>query len=271
MAQFDRAIRDVKARLGATGLGHLLDGVRRIRVVAEESFHDSRTFVIGLNPADVRKPFAAFHTRAYLLLHELGHHFAEAVLGREGLRRLAPLFGEYDGPYRRLPKPRVCGPDHLSRYAMTHPAEDFAETFAVCLWREWEPGKVDALLEGRSVRCRRKVSALRHLIRGSAARGHSAAPLPRAATGRHGSKRTARKEATHERARFTSPKERLVKILLWLILAVLCWPLALVLLVLYPIVWLVLLPFRIIGITVNGVFGLLRALFTLPARVLGGR
>jgi len=62
-----------------------------------------------------------------------------------------------------------------------------------------------------------------------------------------------------------------VKILLWLILAVLCWPLALVLLVLYPIVWLVLLPFRIIGITMNGVFGLLRALFTLPARVLGGR
>jgi hypothetical protein len=64
---------------------------------------------------------------------------------------------------------------------------------------------------------------------------------------------------------------RLVKILLWLILAVLCWPLALVLLVLYPIVWLVLLPFKIVGITVNGVFGLLRALFTLPARVLGGR
>ncbi len=62
-----------------------------------------------------------------------------------------------------------------------------------------------------------------------------------------------------------------MKILLWLILAVLCWPLALVLLVLYPIVWLVLLPFRIIGITMNGVFGLLRALFTLPARVLGGR
>jgi hypothetical protein len=62
-----------------------------------------------------------------------------------------------------------------------------------------------------------------------------------------------------------------VKILLWLILAVLCWPLALVLLVLYPIVWLVLLPFRIVGITVNGVFGLLRALFMLPSRVLGGR
>jgi hypothetical protein len=62
-----------------------------------------------------------------------------------------------------------------------------------------------------------------------------------------------------------------VKILLWLILAVLCWPLALVLLVLYPIVWLVLLPFRIIGITMNGVFGLLRALFMLPSRVLGGR
>jgi hypothetical protein len=62
-----------------------------------------------------------------------------------------------------------------------------------------------------------------------------------------------------------------VKILLWLILAVLCWPLALLLLVLYPIAWLILLPFRIVGITMSGVFGLLRALFTLPSRVLGGR
>jgi hypothetical protein len=169
MAEFERAIREVETRLRAKGLGHLLEGVRRIRVVREESFHDSRTYVIGLNPADVRKPFAAFHTRVYLLLHELGHHFAEARVGREGLRRLAPLLGDYDLPYRRLPKPRRCGPDHVSRYAMTHPAEDFAETFAVCLWRGWEPRKVDALLAERSPLCRRKVSAMARLIRSSAA------------------------------------------------------------------------------------------------------
>jgi len=58
--------------------------------------------------------------------------------------------------------------------------------------------------------------------------------------------------------------------LLWLLLFVVCWPLALLALVLYPIVWLLLLPFRLLGIAVDGVFELLRALVLLPARVLGG-
>jgi len=58
--------------------------------------------------------------------------------------------------------------------------------------------------------------------------------------------------------------------LLWLILLVLCWPLALVALVLYPLVWLLLLPFRIVGIAVDGVLRLVWALVTLPARVLRG-
>lgn len=63
----------------------------------------------------------------------------------------------------------------------------------------------------------------------------------------------------------------MLTVLLWLILLVLCWPLALVALVLWPIVWLLSLPFRLLGIAVEGVFGLLRALLFLPARVLGGR
>ncbi|HTG59021.1 MAG TPA: hypothetical protein VMG63_06400 [Terriglobia bacterium] len=58
--------------------------------------------------------------------------------------------------------------------------------------------------------------------------------------------------------------------LLWLILLVLCWPLALVALVLYPLVWLLLLPFRIVGIAVDGVLRLVWAVVTLPARVLRG-
>ncbi len=58
--------------------------------------------------------------------------------------------------------------------------------------------------------------------------------------------------------------------LLWLILLVVCWPLALLALVAYPIVWLVLLPFRLVGITVDAVFRFLRAILLLPARVLGG-
>jgi hypothetical protein len=58
--------------------------------------------------------------------------------------------------------------------------------------------------------------------------------------------------------------------LLWLILLLLCWPLALVALVVYPLVWLLLLPFRIVGIAVDGVLRLVWALVTLPARVLRG-
>ena len=60
----------------------------------------------------------------------------------------------------------------------------------------------------------------------------------------------------------------MVKFLLWCILLFFCWPLALVALVLYPLVWLLLLPFRIVGIAVEGVLELVWALITLPARVL---
>jgi hypothetical protein len=60
------------------------------------------------------------------------------------------------------------------------------------------------------------------------------------------------------------------KFLLWLVLLFLCWPLALLALVLYPLVWLLLLPFRLIGIAVDGVFSLLRSVILLPGRVLAG-
>ena len=63
----------------------------------------------------------------------------------------------------------------------------------------------------------------------------------------------------------------MIAFLLWLLLLVVCWPLALIALVLYPIVWLLLLPFRLVGLAVEGVFELLRAIILLPARVLGGR
>jgi hypothetical protein len=62
----------------------------------------------------------------------------------------------------------------------------------------------------------------------------------------------------------------MAKFLLWLILLVLCWPVALLALVLYPFLWLLLLPFRILGIAVGGVLELLKAVILLPARLLGG-
>jgi len=64
----------------------------------------------------------------------------------------------------------------------------------------------------------------------------------------------------------------MLTLLLWLLLFMLCWPLALLALLLWPIVWLIAIPFRLLGIAVEGVFGLLRAILLLPVRVLeGGR
>lgn len=63
----------------------------------------------------------------------------------------------------------------------------------------------------------------------------------------------------------------MIKFLLWLILFILCWPIALLALVLYPLVWLLLLPFRLAGLAVEGVFELLRSLVLLPSRALGTR
>jgi uncharacterized membrane protein YgaE (UPF0421/DUF939 family) len=60
----------------------------------------------------------------------------------------------------------------------------------------------------------------------------------------------------------------MIKFLLWCILFVLCWPLALLALILYPIVWLLLLPFRILGIAVGGVLALIGSIIMLPARLL---
>ena len=61
----------------------------------------------------------------------------------------------------------------------------------------------------------------------------------------------------------------MVGFLMWCILFVLCWPLALIALVLYPIVWLFLLPFRLLGIAVEGALALVKSLIFLPARILG--
>ncbi len=63
----------------------------------------------------------------------------------------------------------------------------------------------------------------------------------------------------------------MVGFLLWLLLLVFCWPLALLAIVLYPIVWLLTLPLRLVGITVSAVFAFLGAMLMLPARVLSGR
>jgi hypothetical protein len=65
-------------------------------------------------------------------------------------------------------------------------------------------------------------------------------------------------------------KEMGMKILLWLILFMISWPIALLALLLYPLIWILLLPFRLLGITVDAAFRLLKAILFLPARILGG-
>ncbi len=69
----------------------------------------------------------------------------------------------------------------------------------------------------------------------------------------------------------TEGAAHMLKFLLWLLLFVLCWPLALLALVLYPLIWLLSLPFRLVGITLSAVFEFLRALLFLPARLLGAK
>jgi len=63
----------------------------------------------------------------------------------------------------------------------------------------------------------------------------------------------------------------MIKFLLWLLLLAICWPLAIVALALWPVVWLLTVPFRLVGLAVEGVFALLRAIVLLPARLVGGR
>lgn len=63
----------------------------------------------------------------------------------------------------------------------------------------------------------------------------------------------------------------MITLLVWLFVLFFCWPLALLALILYPIIWLLLLPFRLLGIAVDGVFSLLSAILHLPSRLLGGR
>jgi len=167
---FESSIRRVRLHFARIGLGYVIDNVKRISVVRQESYHDVRTGCIGLNPRDVTRPYAAVHRRPYLLIHELGHAFAETWLPRSTRRRLAPLFGDYDAPYRRAPKPARADADHVSRYAMTHPAEDFAETFAVCLWRDWDGPGCARLLRGKSGLLERKLAAVQALLRANARR-----------------------------------------------------------------------------------------------------
>lgn len=62
----------------------------------------------------------------------------------------------------------------------------------------------------------------------------------------------------------------MVKLLLWLLLLAVCWPLALLALVAWPFLWLLSIPFRVVGAVLDGLVGLVRALFLLPARLLGG-
>lgn len=62
----------------------------------------------------------------------------------------------------------------------------------------------------------------------------------------------------------------MIRFLLWLVVLFFCWPLALLALFLWPVIWMLSLPFRLLGVAVDGVFDVLRAVFSLPARLLGG-
>src|SRR3989304_2222441 len=110
----------------------------------------------------------------------------------------------------------------------------------------------------------------------SAGRGRSPGPERASARGspaRRSSttwRRSAPSPSASARSSAARRADKVAAFVLWLILLVLCWPLALIALVLYPIVWLLLLPFRLLGIAVDGVLQLMRAVILLPARLLRG-
>ena len=81
--------------------------------------------------------------------------------------------------------------------------------------------------------------------------------------------RTPDRVGSRNRIQRTLVSTDVATLLLWLLLLIVCWPLALLALVVYPIVWLLLLPFRLLGIVVDGVFEFLRAVILLPAKALG--
>jgi hypothetical protein len=164
---FEKAIRRVNDWLYARDWG-LIVPERTPRVVprgSESYFYKPDR--IGLDPLDAEWRGMAVRSRAFLYLHELGHLFAEKILTRRERAGLTGLYGDYDQHYRRNMRPDSDRRSFVSSYARVHPADDFAETFAVVLYAKMTRRRLKQFVEcrGKNSVCRRKVNAMSCLVR----------------------------------------------------------------------------------------------------------
>ena len=158
---FSRAVARANKRLYELGWGKLVEGVRvKLAEVGKGSFYYFKQDIIKLDTDVAYWAAIAVRSREYLYLHELGHRFNERFLKRKDRKELQALFGDYDAPYKQV---FTEADTFVSRYATTHPAEDFAETFAVIVYSAVNRLPLSKLA-GKNRVCQRKVRKVAALL-----------------------------------------------------------------------------------------------------------
>lgn len=140
--KYDKSIKKISGVLDKYSFGFLERGVKWVVIsgVTPSSRYELYNDTIYIHPDDIGWSWAFWQTTMSIMFHELGHRFAEKLLNRNILRRknIIELFGSYHKKYiRNLPRASRASKkdmfDFPSRYAMVHPADDFAESFTVCI------------------------------------------------------------------------------------------------------------------------------------------
>lgn len=169
MTLFQRSIAEARKRLDEFGLGILPDDVsfRVVRSGVESRYYKCRDRDwIWLDPADANYACMVARGRTVLVLHELGHRFADRGIPRSLLPFRDRTFGPCGSTYRRNYDVPFSKDRFVSRYAAVHPADDFAETFAFFVWFGNRAGE-EIRRRGYGEECRQKIDAMNILIQKS--------------------------------------------------------------------------------------------------------
>jgi hypothetical protein len=165
LTSFDQTIKRVNEALRKAGLKRLVGKVK-VRVVrpGRGSFYLDND-EIELDVSVAAWTALAVRSREFLYLHELGHRCCERLVKARDRAALKGVFGDVTGKRRYNLKFRhKTDPSFVSRYAGVHPAEDFAETFALVVYAKLNKVPLKDFLEGKNATCRRKVRAARRLV-----------------------------------------------------------------------------------------------------------
>jgi len=173
--KYERSINTINRLLERYSLGFMESGVKWVVIsgITPSSRYEIREDTIYIHPDDIGWSWAFWPTTMSIMFHELGHRFAEKILNKNVLRqkRVVELFGPYHKKYiRNLPMASRASKkdmfDYPSRYAMVHPADDFAEICTVCLVyitkdRDPEEFPRDYM---KSELCRKKITVMLELL-----------------------------------------------------------------------------------------------------------